>query len=158
MFKYTLGFIKRKDEILLVNREKKPWLGSWNGVGGKLNENETPIDCIIREVFEETDILLSQNQIFDKGYLTWNLFDANGKGLHLYLILVDDHFIYQTPKKTNEGILDWKKIDWILDENNYGIAHNIPHFLNTLINDNIRYAYHCHFEGRNLVKFAKEMI
>jgi 8-oxo-dGTP diphosphatase len=158
MFKYTLGFIKRKDEILLVNREKKPWKGSWNGVGGKISENETPLACIIREVFEETNIKIDQNQVIDKGYLTWNLFDANGNGLHLYLILADDNFLYQTPVRTLEGILDWKKVDWIIDQDNYGVAHNIIHFLDLLIHDEKRYHYHCHFEGRNLVRFEKELI
>lgn len=31
--KYTICFIKRGDEILLLNREKSSWMGSWNGVG-----------------------------------------------------------------------------------------------------------------------------
>ena len=65
MHKYTLGFIKRNNCILMVNRQKSPWKGSWNGVGGKLNENESPLECIIREIKEETDIDVSTLEILD---------------------------------------------------------------------------------------------
>ena len=34
-------------------------MGMWNGVGGKIEENETPYEGIIRETFEETGIELS---------------------------------------------------------------------------------------------------
>jgi len=158
MYKYTLGFILRNDEVLLINRQKKPWQGSWNGVGGKINENESPKESIIREIFEETNIKVLDNVVFDKGYLTWNTFDANGLGLYLFLIVLNDDYVYETPIKMNEGILDFKKIDWIVSDDNYGVAHNIPYFLETLIKDQNRYHYHCHFEGRNLVKFEKELI
>ena len=37
---YTLGFIRCKDnnKILLLNRNKSPWMGLYNGVGGKYNQ------------------------------------------------------------------------------------------------------------------------
>ena len=38
---------------------------------------------------------------------------------------------------TDEGILDWKKIDWINDFDNLGVAHNIPYFLKTIIEEKI---------------------
>ncbi|MDO9629097.1 MAG: 8-oxo-dGTP diphosphatase [Acholeplasmataceae bacterium] len=158
MYNYTLGFIKRKDEILLVNREKKPWKGSWNGVGGKINNHEEILVCIIREVEEETGIKVLSTQIEDKGYLTWNSFDANGNGLHIFLIHLPDDFIYPTPILTNEGILDWKKIEWINDFDNYGVAHNIPYFLPTVLEESDRYHYHCTFSERALISVTKEKI
>lgn len=158
MYTYTLGFIKRKDEILLVNREKKPWKGSWNGVGGKLNINENIKDCIVREIEEETGITFLPNQIEDKGYLTWNSFDAMGQGLHIFLITLADDFEYNTPVLTNEGILDWKKIEWINDFENYGVADNIPYFLPTVLFDKDRYHYHCTFNDKVLISVTKEKI
>ncbi len=158
MYRYTLGFIKRKDEILLVNREKKPWKGSWNGVGGKVNANETIQDCIIREIEEETGIMVSINQIEDKGYLTWNSFDAMGNGLHIFLITLPDSYKYSTPILTKEGILDWKKVEWINDFENYGIADNIPYFLPTVLSEKDRYHYHCTFHEKILVQVTKEKI
>jgi len=158
MYKYTLGFIKRNNDILMVNREKSPWKGSWNGVGGKLNENETPLQCITREISEETDIDVSSIRIQDKGVLTWNSFDALGNGLHIFLIELPETYEYLTPKKETEGILDWKEINWICDFENYGVAHNIPYFLPTVLNESDRYHYHCTFEDRILKSVTKERI
>jgi 8-oxo-dGTP diphosphatase len=158
VFAYTLAFIKRGDQILMVNREKKPWLGSWNGVGGKKTQDEDPLSCIKREILEETGIAIDNVQIIYKGYLTWNTFDANGNGLYLYLVNVPNDFIYETPIKTKEGILDWKSIDWILDTNNYGLAHNIQYFLPKMLNHTENYHYHCVFENQKLVEVTWEII
>ncbi len=49
MYKYTICFIKKGKKILLLNRNKKPNMGMWNGVGGKIEDNETPYEGIIRE-------------------------------------------------------------------------------------------------------------
>lgn len=58
MYKYTICFIRKGNNILLLNRNKKPTMGMWNGVGGKIEDNETPYEGIIREAFEETGIEL----------------------------------------------------------------------------------------------------
>jgi 8-oxo-dGTP diphosphatase len=155
MYRYTLGFIQRKDEVLLVNRHKNPWKGCWNGLGGKVEIGEDIKSSIIREILEETGIDVQPSQLEDKGILTWNSFDAMGKGLHLFVIKVDDDFMYPTPKQTVEGLLDWKTIEWTTDTENYGVAHNIPYFLKTALFDSKRYHYHCTFEGRHLLSVTK---
>lgn len=157
-FAYTLAFIKRNHEILLVNRKKKPWMGSWNGVGGKRRQDEDPIICIQREIKEETGILVDAHDIVYKGYMTWNTFDVNGQGLYLFLIELPASYRYQTPIDTDEGILDWKSIDWILDPSNYGIAHNIPHFLPKILNEGINHHFHCTFEEGSLILVTAEAI
>jgi 8-oxo-dGTP diphosphatase len=149
-YTYTLAFIRRNDDILLINRNKKPWKGAWNGVGGKIQNDESPLECIIREIREETNIIVHPNQIIDKGILTWTHFDANGNGLHLFMVEVDEDLEYLTPRKTEEGILDWKSIAWINDYENEGIAKNIPYFLPKLLNSHHRYHVHCIFEDRIL--------
>ncbi len=150
MYAYTLCFIKRNDEILMLNRQKKPWKGAWNGVGGKIQTGETPLECVIREVFEETSITVDPTKIYDKGVLTWTNFEAIGVGLHLFLYEVPHDYRLETPIKTDEGLLDWKKIVWINDFENEGMAKNIPYFLPTLLTKNERYHYHCTFEESRL--------
>lgn len=58
MFKYTVCFVKKNNELLMLNREKEkaPIMGVWNGVGGKIEKGETPDMGAQREVFEETGI------------------------------------------------------------------------------------------------------
>lgn len=138
--KYTLGFIYCEEtrQVLLLNRNKLPWMGKWNGVGGKLDQEETAYQCIIRETEEETGLLLPQYEA--RGVLLWEVThgaknsnddNANSKteigGLYLFTANISKIELesYTTPKSFPEGILHWKSLDWMLDENNLGIVDNI---------------------------------
>ncbi len=130
-FKYTVCFIKRDNKILMLNREKEPIMGAWNGVGGKIEENELPEQAALGEVWEETTIQLSG--FISQGVVTWLTPEGKVDGIHVFLGELDTLFTYDTPIKTREGILDWKDIDWILNPNNLGIPEKIPHYLPTLL-------------------------
>lgn len=58
MKKYNviLVYNKEQDKILMCKREKEPYKGKYNLVGGKVEENETEIDAAYRELEEETGI------------------------------------------------------------------------------------------------------
>lgn len=150
MYKYTLAFLIKNQEVLLLNRYKAPWLGSWNGVGGKIDENEQIFDSVIREIKEETHIDVTHEQLKYCGTVTWDAFDAQGRGLYLFIAHVRDEL--KTPVATEEGILDWKTLDWINDKDNTGIANNIPYFLNHAIKSNKIHEYYCKFEGDRLIE------
>jgi len=153
---YTLAFLKRKDEILMLNRIKNPWQGMWNGVGGKRDPDESPLDCIIREIEEETGITVTKEQIHFRGTLSWNSdFKAASRGLYIFYIELPDDFVYETPKSTKEGILEWRKISWINDEKNLGVAYNIRFFLPTVLSDDRPYHYDCLFNKSELISVTK---
>ena len=53
----TLCYLERGDEYLMLHRTKKKNdenHDKWIGVGGKFEANESPEDCMRREIFEET--------------------------------------------------------------------------------------------------------
>ena len=55
----TLCYIERDGCYLLMNRNKKTNdenEGKWIGVGGHLEENEAPEECVLREIKEETGL------------------------------------------------------------------------------------------------------
>lgn len=158
MYLYTLGFIIRGTEVLMLNRNFEPWKGYWNGIGGKRKTNESAIECIIRETKEETGISVTNNQIEDKGIVTWNTFNAADNGLHLFIIKVNKDFEYHTPKQTREGILEWKQITWVNDNKNTGVSHNIPYFLPIALSDNKRYKHICLFKNNVLLNVEKMRI
>lgn len=143
---YTLGFIRFQDEILLINRMKQPWKGCWNGVGGKVENNEDIRLSMQREIKEETGISIPLENMIYKGRLTWEPNDDS----FLYLFLMDVEAKNNPPMVTAEGILAWRKIDWICDKDNLGVAANIPYFLPTLLTNGI-YHYHCIFDGNRLL-------
>ncbi len=55
----TLCYIERDGQYLMLHRIKKAHdasQGKWIGVGGKCEENESPDECMLREVREETGL------------------------------------------------------------------------------------------------------
>jgi len=64
----TLCYIRRGGKTLMVHRIKKPndmHQGKWNGLGGKLDPGETPEECAIREIFEESGLHARDPQLRD---------------------------------------------------------------------------------------------
>ena len=147
MYTYTLVFINIASKIVMINRNKAPWMGMWNGLGGKIQEDETPLQSIQREIQEELGIHISKHDILDRGVLTWNAFEAHGHGIHLFYVELDQ-LNHAFPIQMDEGIIDLKQIDWILHPNNKGVAPNIKYFLPQLISSKIH--VHCHFENEQL--------
>lgn|SRR5690606_38194794 len=159
VYQQTLCFIRRIDELLMLNREYKPTLGLWNGVGGKIEGNESPLECVIREVKEETDIDITRYPITDKGVVTWKVDDSTTGGMYVYLVNVDEDFDYKTPRKVDEGILDWKKISWLLEDNNFGVGEMIPHYLPNILNGEGRYNHICVIKDAKLTNYKfKELL
>jgi len=129
-------------------------MGAWNGVGGKIEPNETIESSMIREIKEETNIDVIPSKLFYKGTVTWNLFDAQGQGLYLFVYFLNQKYPIDVPKSINEGILDWKPISWTIDKVNQGIAKNIPYFLSHALKHEKVYNYYCIFEN-DLLKDVK---
>lgn len=57
MIKYSCGFLFRHNRVLLVRKTHPEWQsGLLNGIGGRINDNETPVDGMRREFLEETTL------------------------------------------------------------------------------------------------------
>ena len=158
MYKQTLCFVRRNNELLMLNRENKPTQGLWNGVGGKIEENETPMECIVREVKEETNIDISTYEVIDKGVISWEVDDSYVGGLYVYLVDIEDDYIYQTPKRTDEGILDWKKITWLLGDVNFGVGEMIPHYLPNILNGKDYCNHFCVIRNKKLISYEMKKL
>lgn len=63
MIRTTLCYIEKNNQYLMLHRNKKSNdlnAQKWIGVGGKFQEGETVEECLIREVFEETNLTLTK--------------------------------------------------------------------------------------------------
>lgn len=124
----TLCYIEKDNQVLMLHRTKKsidPNGGKWIGVGGKLEQDESPDECIIREVYEETGLHI-QPQL--RGILTFILPKWENELTFLY---TSNHF-EGTLKECNEGQLHWIDKDKVIDLNLWeGDKHFLPKLLET---------------------------
>jgi 8-oxo-dGTP diphosphatase len=76
----TLAYIRHEDEVLLLLRNKKEndfHEGKYIGIGGRLEPGETPLECIIREVKEESGYSFSSENIQFRGYIYFDDIDRD---------------------------------------------------------------------------------
>jgi 8-oxo-dGTP diphosphatase len=129
---YTICFIRHEDKLLLLNRYKAPNMGLWNGVGGKLDADESPLQGIAREIYEETGLSVSDSSITFGGNVRW-VSDSFDSGMYLFYCELPPQLQLDTPVSVDEGVLMWHSIAWVLDENNDGVVDNIKYFLPFLL-------------------------
>lgn len=55
-------------KILMGKRLSPYGYGTWNNPGGKLEFGEDPIECAIRETFEETNLIIDASSVHQLGY------------------------------------------------------------------------------------------
>jgi 8-oxo-dGTP diphosphatase len=100
----TLCYIQSGEEYLLLHRTKKANDQShdkWLGIGGKFEDKESPEDCILREVKEETGLTLTSYQY--RGIVTFVSDVWETEYMHLFTA---DGFS-GTVQECDEGELEW---------------------------------------------------
>ena len=84
IFSTTLCYLEREDAYLMLHRVKKQDdynHDKWIGVGGKFERFESPEDCLLREVKEETGLTLKRFRA--RGLLTF-IWGNMTEFIHLY--------------------------------------------------------------------------
>ncbi len=101
----TLCYIENdRGEYLMLHRTKKKNdlnAGKWIGVGGKFEADETPEECLLREVYEETGLTLTGYRF--RGIVTFLSDQWEGEYMHLFTA---DKY-EGTLRDCNEGELAW---------------------------------------------------
>ncbi len=130
----------------------------WNGVGGKMEDNETPYEGVIRETFEETGIQL--HDVTYKGNVIFKEKDEprDSDGMYVFLADLPDEVHIDTPLSTDEGILEWKSIDWILDDDNRGVISHLQRYLLRLLKDENNLEHTFIYDNRNIVEYTTALL
>ena len=142
----TLCYIEKDGCYLMMHRIKKKNdlnEGKWIGIGGHIEENESPDECIVREAAEETGLTLKNCR--PRGLVTFVSDTWEGEWMHLF---TSDSFTGEL-KECNEGVLQWVKKD---DITNLPLWEGDRIFLD-LLNKDIPY-FHLKlvYEGEKLTK------
>ncbi len=110
MINSTLCYITRADQVLMLHRVKKKNdinRDKWIGIGGKMEEGESPDACLLREAREETGLTLTSWKI--RGVVTFLSDQAAGE--YMYLFTADG--FSGTLKDCDEGELQWISRDFL---------------------------------------------
>jgi 8-oxo-dGTP diphosphatase len=112
----TCAIILIENKILVAQRSDKMKLPlKWEFPGGKLEENETEIDCVKREIKEEINIDIEvikklSSSIYDYGTFKINLIPFIAKYIHGEIRLAE-HKDYKLLEKVELLSLDWAEAD-----------------------------------------------
>ena len=101
----TLCYIERDGEYLMIHRTKKENdenRDKWIGIGGKLEERESPFDCARREIREETG--LCAEVLKYRGIVTFVSDEYGTEYMHLFTC---SEFSGTVNTDCDEGVLEW---------------------------------------------------
>ena len=147
MIKTTLCYIEKNDKYLMLHRNKKskdPNKEKWIGVGGKIEENETIEDCLLREVLEETGLKLLK-------------YNYRGE-IHFHSDIYEDEimYLYTANEFLGEiGTCDEGELIWVNKSEifNLNLWEGDKNFLRKLIEDDYNpFVMELYYKGDELVQ------
>lgn len=104
----TLCYIEKDDAYLMLHRVKKENdinKDKWIGIGGHFENAESPEECLLREVKEETGLTLHSWRF--RGLVTF----VTVQGVSEYMCLFTSDDFSGELAECNEGDLEWVKKD-----------------------------------------------
>lgn len=114
MLQTTLCYLEQDGKYLMLHRvSKKPDVNKdkWIGVGGKFRPGETPEECLLREVLEETGLTLTEYRF--RGLLTFCCDTQEPE----YIFLYTASRFTGTLQECDEGVLEWVPKDRLFQLN-----------------------------------------
>jgi 8-oxo-dGTP diphosphatase len=147
----TLCYIERDGEYLMMHRIKKQNdvnHGKWIGIGGKFEENETPLECALREIKEETGVVAYNLKYRGIVNFISDIFET--EVMHLF---TTDSFDGDINFDCNEGVLKWVKKTEVLDLN---LWEGDRIFLDFLTQDRPFFKLTLTYKGDTLIDYKVE--
>lgn len=146
MEKTVVCYLERDNMYLMLHRNKKqndPNAGKWIGVGGHIMQDETPDKALLREVLEETGIVLSSYQ--KRGIVNFHMDGVQTEMIYVYTASNFNGEI----TKCDEGDLAWVNKNEIFSLN---IWEGDRIFLDTMMKEPVFFEYDLYYENNQLVR------
>lgn len=142
----TLCYIEKNGKYLMLHRTKKEKdinKDKWLGVGGKFEEGESPEECMLREVKEETGLTLNSYKL--RGIVTYV---STVFGIEYMYVFTSDNFEGDLVE-CNEGELKWIEKEKIFD---LKMWEGDKIFLKELSNDEF-FSIKMEYDGDKLIRY-----
>lgn len=147
----TLCYIEKDDCYLMLHRNKKHSdvnEGKWIGVGGHFEDGESPDECLLREVFEETGLTLTKYKF--RGIVTFVSDKYGTDYMHLYTATeFSGELNIDNLNTCNEGDLHWVHKSDIF---NLNLWEGDKIFLKLLFDDSDVFSLKLVYQGDELIE------
>lgn len=134
----TLVYLVCDNRTLMIHRVSKEGdlhAGKYNGLGGKFEEGERPIDCARREFLEESGLQLKHLNL--KGLLYFPKFDKLLRDWRVFVYKAT-HYEGELIAQSAEGVLKWIPNEDVLDLNLWdGDQYFLPYIYNHSMFDGV---------------------
>ena len=149
----TLCYMEKDGKYLMLHRTKKKNdinKDKWLGIGGKFEEGESPEECMIREVKEETGLMLKNYQL--RCIVTY--VSTTWETEYMYVFTSNEFEVNLIP--CDEGDLQWIDKDKIMELNTW---EGDKIFVEKIQKDNSFFTVKFQYDGEELVEYnLKEYI
>ena len=152
MLNTTLTYIEKDGAYLMLHRIKKKNdvnKDKWIGVGGKLEEGESPHECAKREILEECGI-----EVTDLKYRGFITFVSNEYGTEYMHLFTASEYKGEINYECNEGKLEWVEKNKI---KSLPIWEGDKIFLELLDSENRFFSLKLRYNGEKLVEHTVDI-
>ena len=152
MINSTLIYIEKDGKYLMLHRIKKENdinKDKWIGIGGKFIDKESPYECAVREVKEETN--LDINSLSYRGVVTFVSDRYETEYMHLFHT---KDFSGEVNYNCNEGVLEWIDKDEVLQ---LPIWEGDKIFLDLLSKDTSFFSLKLEYQADKLINYKLDI-
>lgn len=143
----TVCYIEKDGKYLMLHRTKKKNdinKNKWIGIGGKFEEGESPEECVVREVKEETGLVLKSYKL--RCIVTYV---STSWGTEYMYVFTSNDFAGKLTE-CNEGDLKWIEKDKIFDLESW---EGDKIFLEKIQRDDMFFTLKLEYDGDNLIGY-----
>ena len=143
----TVCYIENQGKYLMLHRTKKKNdinKDKWIGIGGKFEKGESPEECVLREVKEETGLSLKSYKL--RGIITYTFTSFEVEYMYIF---TSDNFEGDLTE-CSEGELEWIDKEKVTKLNIWE-ADKI--FLERLEKDSNFFTMKCEYDGDKLISY-----
>jgi len=139
--------INNEKQVLLQYKARGFGEGKWNGPGGKTDDNESDVDSVKREIFEETNLIIKDPELratleyVYEDYQEWNMM------VHVFTA----RKYHGEMEGSDEGKLQWFNVSELpfgemWDDDQYWLAR-------VLLGEKLRMRFFFNKETKKVIKF-----